>query len=182
MCPKLLFFFYSDSTSTSQSGKQLCVTAELSRSVSLKIRSFTLQIHHLTSTLFECCLNIRSLMEPRDSGVIVSVIQADCIKAISAKWNMCLVSAAHSLFICLLTYETNWRRGRKKKQSCLWPCGLEEHWLMSSRRCAAYGFILNVINLSLPGRLNSPQSEEEEEVSVWGMKREEKKVRRIGLL
>lgn len=37
---------------------------------------------------------------------------------------------------------------------------------MSSRRCAAYGFILNVINLSLPGRLNSPQSEEEEEVSV----------------
>lgn len=44
---------------------------------------------------------------PCSSSAIGSVMQADCIKAISAKWNMCPVSVAHSLFIRLRTSETN---------------------------------------------------------------------------
>lgn len=99
--------------------------------------------------------------------VIGSVIQADCIKAISAKWNMCPVNAAHSLFIRLLTSETN----LKKKQSCLWPYGSEEHSLMSSRGCAARWFILNVINLSLCGRLRSPLRERERCGGVYDWER-----------
>lgn len=120
-------------------------------------RSFTLEIH-LSSTLFEYFFSQRAFPS-RSLSMIRSVIQADCIKAISAKWNTCLVSAAHSLFIRLLTSETNLEK--KEKQSCLWSYGLEEHSLMSSRGCAASWFTLNVINLSLPRRPPSPRSEGE---------------------
>lgn len=86
---------------------------EAGSGVLLKTRSFTLEIH-LSSTLFECCLNILFPMQLLSFSVIGSVIQADCIKAISAKWNMCPVSAAHSLFIRLLTSETKPEKTKHK--------------------------------------------------------------------
>jgi len=64
------------------------------------------------STALWLLLNILSPMQRLSFSVIGSVIQADCIKAISAKWNMCPVSAAHSLFIRLLTSETNLKKNK----------------------------------------------------------------------
>lgn len=95
-------------------------------------------------------------------SVIGSVIQADCIKAISAKWNMCPVSAAHSLFIRLLTSETNLKKKNRKKNKAVYgPMGWRSTRWCHPGGCAARWFILNVINLSLPGRLHSPPSERE---------------------
>lgn len=124
--------------------------------VLLKTRSFTLEIH-LSSTLFECCLNILFPMQLLGFSVIGSVIQADCIKAISAKWNMCPVSAAHSLFIRLLTSETN----LKKNKAVYGPMG----W-RSTRWCHP-GDVLHVdlfwmlLTFPSPERLHSPPSERE---------------------
>lgn len=49
----------------------------------------------------------------RSSSAIGNVIQGDSIKAISAKWNMCPVSVAHSLFIRMFTSETNLEKQNK---------------------------------------------------------------------
>lgn len=64
-------------------------------------------------------------MQHSSFPVIGSVIQADCIKAISAKWNMCPISAAHSLFIRFLTSETN----LEKNKAVYGPVGWRNtHW------------------------------------------------------
>lgn len=86
-----------------------CCRWRTASGVLLKTRSSTLEIY-LNSTLFQFCLNILFPMQLLSFVVIGSVIQVDYIKAISAKWNMCPVNAAHSLFIRLLTSETNLKK------------------------------------------------------------------------
>lgn len=71
---------------------------------------------HLSTAFFE------HRLPQRGSSAIGNVMQGDCIKAISAKWNMCPVSVAYSLIIRLFTSETNLEK-KTKMFMALWIGG-----------------------------------------------------------